>query len=131
MFGCYNLFDSLDSGEDPGLRLPHGDYDIPIFFNDFLFDRDCQTVFDLFNLDGILGDRFTANGVIQPFLDVKKRRYRFRLYTPARRAGGSSRYGTARTTCRSGRSLPTAICCRMRSRCRACVWPSPSASTSS
>ena len=39
-------------------------------------------MFDLFNLDGILGDRFTANGVIQPVLDVKKRRYRFRLYAP-------------------------------------------------
>ena len=66
MFGCYNLFDTLDSGDGTGLRLPFDNYDIPIFFNDFLFDRDCQTVFDLFNLDGILGDRFAANGVIQP-----------------------------------------------------------------
>lgn len=82
MFGCYNLFDELDTGDGTGLRLPHGDYDIPIFFNDFLFDSTCQTVFDLFNLDGILGDRFTANGVIQPYLNVKKRRYRFRLYAP-------------------------------------------------
>jgi FtsP/CotA-like multicopper oxidase with cupredoxin domain len=83
MFGCYNLFDDKDTGDETtGLRLPSGDYDIPIFFNDFLFDRDCQTVFDLFNLDGILGDRFTANGAIQPFLNVKKRRYRFRLYNP-------------------------------------------------
>jgi FtsP/CotA-like multicopper oxidase with cupredoxin domain len=39
-------------------------------------------VFDLFDLDGILGDRFCANGAIQPFLDVDKRRYRFRLYNP-------------------------------------------------
>jgi hypothetical protein len=23
---------------------------VPMFFNDFVFDRDCQTVFDLFNL---------------------------------------------------------------------------------
>ncbi len=42
----------------------------------------CQTVFDLFNLDGILGDRFLANGAIQPYLNVEKRRYRFRLYAP-------------------------------------------------
>jgi FtsP/CotA-like multicopper oxidase with cupredoxin domain len=83
MFGCYNLFDELDTGEEgTGLNLPCKDYDIPIFFNDFLFDRDCQTVFDLFNLDGILGDRFAANGAIQPYLNVKKRRYRFRLYAP-------------------------------------------------
>ena len=82
MFGCYNLFDDKDSGDGNGLRLPHGEFDIPIFFNDFLFDRDCQQVFDLFNLDGILGDRFTANGAIQPFLNVKKCRYRFRFYAP-------------------------------------------------
>ena len=83
MFGCYNLFDALDTGnETTGLRLPSGAYDIPIFFNDFLFDADFQLVFDLFDLDGILGDRFCANGAIQPFLNVDKRRYRFRLYNP-------------------------------------------------
>jgi FtsP/CotA-like multicopper oxidase with cupredoxin domain len=83
MFGCYNLFDDKDTGDETtGLRLPSGDYDIPIFFNDFLFDSSCQTVFDLFDLDGILGDRFCANGAIQPVLNVDKRRYRFRLYAP-------------------------------------------------
>jgi FtsP/CotA-like multicopper oxidase with cupredoxin domain len=83
MFGCYNLFDDKDTGDETtGLRLPSGDYDVPIFFNDFLFDRDYQLVFDLFNFDGILGDRFCANGVIQPTMSVRKRRYRFRLYNP-------------------------------------------------
>ena len=83
MFGCYNLFDDLDTGvRGTGLKLPAEQYDIPIFFHDILFDRDCQTVFDLFNLDGILGDRFLANGVIQPYLNVEKRRYRFRIYAP-------------------------------------------------
>ena len=83
MFGCYTLFDELDTGDETsGLRLPAGAYDIPIFFNDFLFDQNCQLVFDLFDLDGILGDRFCANGAIQPFLNVEKRRYRFRLYNP-------------------------------------------------
>jgi FtsP/CotA-like multicopper oxidase with cupredoxin domain len=83
MFGCYNLFDDKDTGDETtGLRLPSGKYDIPIFFNDFVFDQNCQTVFDLFDLDGILGDRFSANGAIQPFLEVDKRRYRFRLYNP-------------------------------------------------
>jgi FtsP/CotA-like multicopper oxidase with cupredoxin domain len=83
MFGCYNLFDDLDTGDETtGLRLPSGKYDVPIFFNDLLFDQDFQLVFDLFDLDGILGDRFCANGAIQPFLNVDKRRYRFRLYNP-------------------------------------------------
>jgi FtsP/CotA-like multicopper oxidase with cupredoxin domain len=83
MFGHYVLFDNLDTGnETTGLRLPSGKYDVPIFFNDFLLDDRAQLVFDLFNLDGILGDRFCANGAIQPFFNVDKRRYRLRLYNP-------------------------------------------------
>jgi FtsP/CotA-like multicopper oxidase with cupredoxin domain len=83
MAGVYNLFDSLDTGDETtGLRLPSGAYDVPIMFTDPLFDPDCQLVFDLFNLDGILGDKLAANGAIQPFLNVDKRRYRFRLYNP-------------------------------------------------
>ena len=83
MFGCYTLFDDLDTGDETtGLRLPSGDFDIPIFFNDFLLDDDFHLVFDLFDLDGILGDRFCANGVIQPKLTVQQRRYRLRLYNP-------------------------------------------------
>jgi len=83
MLGPYVLYDFLDTGvETTGLQLPSGKYDVPIFFNDFLFDADCQLVFDLFNLDGILGDRFAANGAMQPFFDVDKRRYRLRLYNP-------------------------------------------------
>ena len=49
------------------------------FFSDALFNSTCQQVFDLFNLDGILGDKFLVNGTIQPFFEVKPRRYRFRL----------------------------------------------------
>jgi FtsP/CotA-like multicopper oxidase with cupredoxin domain len=49
-------------------------------FNDKVFDPTTgQLVFDLFNLDGILGDKFLVNGVIQPFLNVEPRRYRFRM----------------------------------------------------
>jgi FtsP/CotA-like multicopper oxidase with cupredoxin domain len=82
MFGCYNLFDDKDTGTGFGLGLPYGEFDVPIFFHDILLDKNCQTVFDLFDLDGILGDRFAANGAIQPFFNVKKCRYRFRLYAP-------------------------------------------------
>ena len=35
--------------------------------------------YDLFNLDGIIGDKQTVNGKIQPFFEVKKRRYRLRF----------------------------------------------------
>jgi FtsP/CotA-like multicopper oxidase with cupredoxin domain len=81
MVGVYTLFDHMDTGDETtGLRLPSGDYDVPIMFGDFVFDKNYQAVYDLFNTDGILGDKFCANGAIQPFFNVKKRRYRFRLY---------------------------------------------------
>ncbi|HXE53046.1 MAG TPA: multicopper oxidase domain-containing protein [Tepidisphaeraceae bacterium] len=83
MFGCYNLFDDKDcDDETSGLHLPSGAYDIPLFVNDAVFDHNCQAVFDLFDLDGILGDKICVNGAIQPYLNVDRRRYRFRLYNP-------------------------------------------------
>jgi FtsP/CotA-like multicopper oxidase with cupredoxin domain len=80
LVGFYCLHDDLDAGDElTGLRLPSGPYDIPIMFMDMLFGPDYQPYFDLFNTDGIIGDKFTANGAIQPYCDVKRRRYRFRL----------------------------------------------------
>jgi len=46
-----------------------------------------QLFFDRFNRDGILGDKYTVNGKIQPYLNVYKRRYRFRFLD-----GGPSRF---------------------------------------
>ena len=83
MFGCYTLRDDQDTGEETsGLHLPGGKYDIPMFIHDAVFDQNFQIVFDLFNLDGILGDKISINGAIQPFLSVERRRYRLRLYNP-------------------------------------------------
>jgi FtsP/CotA-like multicopper oxidase with cupredoxin domain len=101
MFGCYNLFDDLDTGnETTGLQLPSGDFDVPIFFNDFLLNNNHRLVFDLFDLDGILGDRFCANGAIQPKFTVSKRRYRLRLYNP-----GPSRWYQFALTDPTGRNF--------------------------
>jgi len=82
--GLYYLFNEFDTGneQDPSRtawRLPSGDYDIPLVFHDRVFDSAGKGYFDLFNLDGILGDKFTVNGKIQPFLRVAPRKYRFRL----------------------------------------------------
>jgi len=80
--GFYCLFNQFDTGnDDTGFRLPDfPQHDIPLMFNDKVFDPQTgQLVFDLFNLDGILGDKFLVNGVIQPFLNVEPRRYRFRM----------------------------------------------------
>jgi FtsP/CotA-like multicopper oxidase with cupredoxin domain len=79
--GFYLLFNQYDTGnETTGFRLPSfPEFDIPMMFGDRCFDpKTGMAVFDTFNLDGILGDRFLVNGVIQPVLHVRPRRYRFR-----------------------------------------------------
>jgi len=82
LLGFYCLFNQFDTGsDDTGFRLPDFPaHDIPLAFADKVYDPESgQLVFDLFNLDGILGDKFLVNGMIQPFLNVEPRRYRFRL----------------------------------------------------
>ena len=86
--GFYLLFNNQDTGnESTGFRLPSGPYDVPMILNDKLFDEDGLLFFDLFNLDGLLGDKFLANGKIQPYFRVAPRRYRFRWLN-----GGPSRF---------------------------------------
>jgi FtsP/CotA-like multicopper oxidase with cupredoxin domain len=80
--GMYCLFNQFDTGnEETGFRLPSfPQFDIPLIFADRTYDPNSgDLVFDLFNLDGILGDKFLVNGTIQPFFQVSPRRYRFRL----------------------------------------------------
>lgn len=101
LIGFFLIFDENDTGnEGTGWRLPSGEYDFPIFIADKQFDPDSgQLIFDQFNTDGFLSDKLTANGKIQPFLNVKRRKYRFRLlnggparfYTFVLRKGGSNR----------------------------------------
>ena len=82
LLGFYCLFNQFDTGDETtGFRLPSfPQFDIPLAFADKVYDPTTGLLaFDLFNLDGILGDKFLVNGKIQPFLQVQPRRYRFRL----------------------------------------------------
>lgn len=110
--GFFFIFDKLDDTtiarkyKDTGderdggtLRFPgqfvyaeNGDiidrkYDIPFMIHDVLFDAQGQAVFDVFNTDGILGDKWTINRVVQPKCTVERRRYRLRIQN-----GGPSRF---------------------------------------
>jgi FtsP/CotA-like multicopper oxidase with cupredoxin domain len=107
--GFYLLFNELDCGDETrGLvTLPNGSvraafklpgvrdggpyapvkYDIPLMLGDRIFDEHGQMFFDLFNTDGILGDKFLVNGKVQPYLEVEPRKYRFRVLN-----GGPSRF---------------------------------------
>lgn len=104
--GFYLLFDDRDSNNERdrnprAFRMPSGQYDIPLILHDVQFDEFGQVVWDFFNpepepglmipsalytTNGMLGDRFTVNRIIQPYLTVKRRKYRFRILN-----GGPSR----------------------------------------
>jgi len=91
--GFYISYDELDSGDenDPNpnaLRLPSGIpngantdgcYDIPLAFADRRFDQDGVLTFDPFDFDGYIGDKWLVNGRVQPYFNVKRRKYRFRM----------------------------------------------------
>ena len=55
------------------------DYDVNLMITDKAWDQDGQLFFNIFNLDGFLGDRMTVNYQFKPYLEVRARRYRFRM----------------------------------------------------
>jgi FtsP/CotA-like multicopper oxidase with cupredoxin domain len=113
--GLANLapaFDRLDSGDetdtridpDTGLRalgLPSGPHDIPMVFQDKIFDVTGALIFDPFNGDGFLGDTMLVNGVVQPFHVVERRKYRLRFLN-----GSNARIYQMFLTNASGQTFP-------------------------
>jgi FtsP/CotA-like multicopper oxidase with cupredoxin domain len=88
--GFHLIFNQFDTGnETTGFRLPsYPQFDIPIILTDKLLDPSTGKIcFDTFDFKGLLGDIQLANGIIQPFFNVSKRRYRFRVLN-----GGPSRF---------------------------------------
>ncbi len=84
--GMMFFFDEVDSGDefDPNpkaLRLPSGDYDVPLVLADkkFTATPDHAMFMDIFNTDGFLGDQYTVNAAVQPYFEVARRKYRFRV----------------------------------------------------
>lgn len=115
--GFHLMFDEVDSGDEndrnpKALRLPSGEYDVPLMLADRFFDHYGRLQFDQFNLDGILGNKYLVNGKIQPVMQVEPRKYRLRVLN----AGPSRVYGLmllATADTRSGlpsaKPLPTAF----------------------
>jgi FtsP/CotA-like multicopper oxidase with cupredoxin domain len=74
---------------------------VPLILHDVQFDQNGQVVWDFFNpepdgnefpdplhtVNGMIGDRFTVNRTIQPYFQVERRKYRFRVLN-----GGPSRF---------------------------------------
>jgi FtsP/CotA-like multicopper oxidase with cupredoxin domain len=87
MAGLYLMFDAIDTGNEKdthpeALRLPSGvgQYDVPLVFADFLFDQSGYTYYNpMAENKGHLGNKISVNGKIQPFMKVRRRKYRFRM----------------------------------------------------
>jgi FtsP/CotA-like multicopper oxidase with cupredoxin domain len=96
MAGMFNIYSALDRGNEAlddgvNLRLPSGtakswgnqEYDINLVLADKAWDQDGQLFFDIFDFDGFLGDAMTVNFFYKPFLEVERRKYRFRILNGA------------------------------------------------
>src|SRR5260370_9589227 len=88
----FNIYSALDRGNETirdgvNLCLPSGsakswgnlDYDINLMLADKAWDANGQLFFDIFQLDGFLGDVMTVNACYRPFFQVEARTHRFRI----------------------------------------------------
>ncbi len=87
-----NIYSALDRGNESvndgiNLRLPSGsllnwgnrDYDVNLLVADKATDQAGQLWMNTAQRDGFLGDVMTANWQFKPYVDVRARRYRFRI----------------------------------------------------
>lgn len=82
MAGFYLLTDSIEEA----LNLPSGAYEVPLAIQDRNFDSSGALVYTA-NMNGETGNAVLINGVVQPYLKVAKRKYRFRILN-----GSNSRF---------------------------------------
>ncbi len=91
-FGAINMYSGRDRGNEHledgvNLRLPSGwlldygnlDFDVNLIIHDMAFRQDGQLFFDIFEMDGFLGDVVCVNNTYAPFFEVLPRKYRFRI----------------------------------------------------
>jgi manganese oxidase len=88
-----NIYSAVDRGNEAindgvNLRLPSGkakgwgnlDYDVNLLVADKAWgSQDGQMHFDIFDLDGFIGDQMTVNFLYKPYFEVERRKYRFRI----------------------------------------------------
>jgi len=89
------------AGGQFALQLPSGSFDIPLVLQEKTFGLNGELIYDVFNTDGFLGDHYLVNGVVQPYLPVKRRKYRLRFLN-----GSNARIYQLFLCDRNGRSYP-------------------------
>ena len=88
----FNIYSALDRGNESindgvNLRLPSGtakswgnlEYDVNLMVAEKAFDSTGQLFMDIFQFDGFLGDVMTVNLTYNPYFEVERRKYRFRI----------------------------------------------------
>jgi FtsP/CotA-like multicopper oxidase with cupredoxin domain len=69
----------IQDDEEAALRLPSGDFDVPLILMNRQFDQQGQLLYPDGNKFGATGDVVLVNGAPWPRLDVARRKYRFRI----------------------------------------------------
>jgi FtsP/CotA-like multicopper oxidase with cupredoxin domain len=109
-----NYYSALDRGNESirdgvNLRLPSGDaldwgnrdYDVNLLLAEKAWDSEGQLWFNPFNIKGFIGDVMTVNWLYDPYLEVRARRYRFRILN-----GSVSRYFKVALVDEAGNRVP-------------------------
>jgi len=109
-----NYYSSLDRGNEAvndgvNLRLPSGtaldwgnrDYDVNLLLAEKAWDDQGQLWFNPFNIQGFAGDVMTVNWLYKPYMEVRARKYRFRILN-----GSVSRFFKVALVDESGTPVP-------------------------
>jgi len=75
----YHIHDPLEQS----LGIPQGEFDVALMLSDATFNKDGSLLFSLANQTGLWGDVMLVNGRPWPLMQVKRRKYRFRLCAAA------------------------------------------------
>ncbi len=75
LFAQYHLSDAREDA----LKLPTGEFDVPLMIGDAMFNQDGSLLFSLDDHKGLWGDVILVNGRPWPVMKVKRRKYRFRV----------------------------------------------------
>ncbi|MGZ5403899.1 MAG: multicopper oxidase family protein, partial [Nocardioides sp.] len=73
--GQYHISDA----QEQSLKLPQGEYDVPLIISDMMFKTDGSLLFNTRADDGLFGDVIAVNGRPWPLMKVARRKYRFRI----------------------------------------------------
>jgi FtsP/CotA-like multicopper oxidase with cupredoxin domain len=112
--GMVNYYSGPDRGNEElvdgvNLRLPSGklldygnlDFDVNLLISDCACDKEGQLFFDIFAVDGFLGDVPLVNFAYAPYFEVLPRKYRFRVL-----AATVSRWWSLTLADSSGKAVP-------------------------